>query len=216
MNYYILCCQEKIFIFIFSSALTRKDTEKYLFVAAFYLSSTRDNGESVRFDRFVVRVISMRKNVPKPQLEKIGEIVEKSLRRLDQSGKLTEYGVWPIWNETVGPTIARNAQPEKIRHATLFVKVTSPVWMQQLQYMKEMITDKLNERLMSPVVKNIFFFVGQIDTAELPPTKIEAPPADSAVSLPSPYEDDLQLLKDPEMRRAFRRLLVARSRKAKR
>ncbi len=156
----------------------------------------------------------MRKNLPQPQLEKIGEILQKSLKRLDQSGRLVEYGVWPIWNEIVGPTIALNAQPEKIRHATLFVKVTSPIWMQQLQYMKEMIADKLNERLMSEVVKNIFFFVGQVDT-ELPrPSKSEASVVNPASSQSNFNEEDLQLLKDPEIRRAFRRLLAARSRKA--
>lgn len=153
----------------------------------------------------------MRKSLP--QLEKIGEILEKSLKRLDQSGRLAEYGVWPIWNEIVGPTIALNAQPERIRQATLFVKVTSPIWMQQLQYMKEMITDKLNERLMSEVVKNIFFFVGQIDTEPSRSSKSEASVGNSVSSQSNFNEEELRLLKDPEIRRAFRRLLAARSRK---
>jgi len=81
-----------------------------------------------------------------PQLERVGEVLDKSLKRLDLAPRLDDYGVWPIWNEIVGGTIARNAQPEKIRNGTLFVKVSSPVWMQQLQFMKEMIADKLNHR----------------------------------------------------------------------
>src|SRR2546427_13187396 len=99
-----------------------------------------------------------------PELERVGDILKHSLKRLDLSGRLSEYGVWPIWNEIVGSTIARNAQPEKIRNGTLFVKVTSPVWMQQLQYMKEMIAEKLNQRLKTDVVKNIFFIVGRVHT----------------------------------------------------
>ena len=155
----------------------------------------------------------MRKN--DSSLEQIGEILEKSLKRFDQSGRLIEYGVWPIWNDIVGPTIARNAQPEKIRHGTLFIKVTGPTWMQQLQYMKEMIADKLNERLGSEVVKNIFFFVGQLET-EVPMSSKE----EVSVSTPFPSEskfdeEELQTLKDPEIRRAFKRLLAARSRKTK-
>ncbi len=146
-----------------------------------------------------------------PQLERIGEILERSLKRFDQSGRLAEYGVWPIWNDIVGPAIARNAQPEKIRQATLFVKVTTAMWMQQLQYMKEMIIDKLNERLGSQVVKNIFFFVGQIDTPPITPKTISI----SEPSLPKPEfkEEELELLKDPKIRDAFRRLIAARSRK---
>src|SRR3989442_9698225 len=100
-----------------------------------------------------------------PELERVGDILKHSLKRLDLSGRLSEYGVWPIWNEIVGSTIARNAQPEKIRNGTLFVKVTSPIWMQQLQYMKNMIADKLNQRLKQDIVKNIFFMVGRVDPA---------------------------------------------------
>ena len=101
------------------------------------------------------------------QMETFGAVLDHSLKRFDLSQRLDDYGVWPIWNEVVGKTIARNAQPEKIRNGTLFVKVTSPVWMQQLQFMKEMIVDKINLRLKSAAVKNLFFMVGHIDTAEL-------------------------------------------------
>ena len=47
-----------------------------------------------------------------PQLEKLGEVLKKSLKRLDLSPKLEEYGVWPVWDEIVGATIARNAQAQ--------------------------------------------------------------------------------------------------------
>jgi predicted nucleic acid-binding Zn ribbon protein len=69
----------------------------------------------------------------------------------------------------VGDIIARNAQPEKIRQGTLFVKVSSHVWMQQLQYMKDQISDKLNQKLGGEVVKNIFFYVGEISPPVLRP-----------------------------------------------
>jgi predicted nucleic acid-binding Zn ribbon protein len=82
-----------------------------------------------------------------PKIDRLGEVLDNSLKRFQLSPRLDEYRVWPIWNDTVGSTVARNAQPEKIRNGTLFVKVTSPVWMQQLQYMKEMIADKLNHLL---------------------------------------------------------------------
>ena len=98
-----------------------------------------------------------------PPIERLGDVLETSLKRLDLNARLDDYGVWTIWNQTVGAAIARNAQPEKIRNGTLMVKVSSPVWMQQLQFMKEMIAAKLNEQLKSTVVKNIFFVVGRID-----------------------------------------------------
>ena len=92
-------------------------------------------------------------------VERLGDVLGKSLKRLELATRLDEYGVWPVWNDVVGNPIARNAQPEKIRNGTLFVKVSSPVWMQQLQFMKELIAEKLNQRLGTQVVKNIFFVV---------------------------------------------------------
>ena len=147
-----------------------------------------------------------------PPIERLGQVLDKSLKRLDLSPRLDEYGVWPIWNETVGATIARNAQPEKIRNGTLFVKVTSPVWMQQLQYMKEMIAEKLNQRLKTDIVRNIFFVVGRVnaETVEIP----SKPAAPSSVSVEESRlsEDFLESVRDPEIRQAFKRLLKGYSR----
>ena len=146
-----------------------------------------------------------------PQVEKLGEILDKSLKRLDLSGRLMEYEVWPIWNETVGPMIARNAQPEKIRHGTLFVRVSSSVWMQQLQYMKETLAEKLNQGLRREVVKNVFFFIGKVE-AEIScekPRSLESPTR----AEPNLDEEILRSVKDPEIRRALRRLFTAHSHK---
>jgi hypothetical protein len=148
-----------------------------------------------------------------PQIERLGQVLHKSLKRLELSTRLDEYGVWPIWNDVVGPTIARNAQPEKIRNGTLFIKVTSPVWMQQLQYMKEMIAERLNQRLKTNIVRNIFFVVGQvnIETVEVEPkptAQISTAVQDLGIS-----EDFLESVPDPEIRQAFKRLLRSYSRR---
>jgi predicted nucleic acid-binding Zn ribbon protein len=115
----------------------------------------------------------------------------------------------------VGKTIAVNAQPEKIRNGTLFVKVTSPVWMQQLQFMKEMIAEKLNHRLKREIVKNIFFVVGRIDAPRLPETATVAPsaPIDQELRIDQQF---LESVADPELRQAFKRLLKSYSRRQRR
>jgi predicted nucleic acid-binding Zn ribbon protein len=147
-----------------------------------------------------------------PQLERVGTVLEQSLKRLDLAVRLDEYGVWPIWNEVVGKTIARNAQPEKIRQGTLFVKVSSPVWMQQLQFVKNMITDKLNQRLRRDVVKNIFFMVGRIDGA---PEEASALGDDEAHAMSEAQVDEefLASIHDPEIRDAFKKLLKSFARR---
>jgi hypothetical protein len=148
-----------------------------------------------------------------PQVERLGEVLNKSLKRLQLAPRLDEYGVWPVWNDVVGNPIARNAQPEKIRNGTLFVKVTSPVWMQQLQFMKDLITEKLNQRLGTPVVRNIFFVVGRVETDA---TEAEGQPAAQPAPEPREPEIDEEFLKsltDPEIRHAFKRLLRSYTRR---
>ena len=144
-------------------------------------------------------------------IESLGAVLEQSLMRLDLVHRLDEYGVWPIWNEVVGAVIARNAQPEKIRNGTLFVKVSSPVWMQQLQFMKDMIAGKLNHRLKGEVVKNIFFMVGRIEAQEeLAP----APQSEAAEAINSQVNGEfLESITDADIRAAFSKLLQSYSRR---
>ena len=146
-----------------------------------------------------------------PSIDVIGELLDKSLSRLDLSRRLDEYGVWPIWREVVGEAIARNAQPEKIRNGTLFVKVSSPVWMQELQFMKEMIAEKLNHRLPGDVVKNIFFMVGRVEPTTDASAEKRSEPADvPAVPI---NEEFLRSIEDPEIRAAFQKLVKSFARR---
>ena len=146
---------------------------------------------------------------------RLGEVLEQSLKRLDLAPQLEAYGIWHIWRDVVGKPVARNAQPEKFRHGTLFVKVSSPVWMQQLQFMKELLAEKLNARLRANVVKNIFFVVGTlaITDAEPPdePASAQAP-ADSDGKADEPFLESVQ---DPEIRQAFKKLLRGYARRKK-
>jgi hypothetical protein len=97
----------------------------------------------------------------------------------------------------------------------LFVKVTSPVWMQQLQFMKQMIAEKLNQRLKREIVKNIFFVVGRIDSPSPPETATAVPlaPMDQEPKIDQQF---LESVSDPEIRQSFKRLLKSYSRRGRR
>jgi len=148
-----------------------------------------------------------------PQLEHVGAVLDQSLKRLDLAPRLDEYSVWPIWNEIVGKTIARNAQPEKIRNGTLFIKVTSPVWMQQLQFMKTMIADRLNQRLKQDIVKNIFFMVGRIDATEEEALAQPRANQTSETAEREVNEEFLTSIDDAKIRDAFKKLLKSFARR---
>jgi hypothetical protein len=85
-----------------------------------------------------------------PEIERLGQVLDKSLKRMEISTRLDEYGVWPIWNDIVGTTIA--AQPEKFAMALYSSKVTAGL--DAATGMRLML--KLNQRLKTDVVKNIF------------------------------------------------------------
>ena len=101
-------------------------------------------------------------------MERLGDILDRTMQRLPFRRRLDDYAIWEVWDDTVGPAVARNARPEKIRDGTLVVKVRAATWMQQLQYMKEIIAEKLNQRLEREVVTNIFFVVGEIPAEKTP------------------------------------------------
>ncbi len=143
-------------------------------------------------------------------MERLGTILDRTVKRLPLKRRLDDYALWAIWDDTVGPAVARNAQPEKIRNGTLFVRVRAPTWMQQLQYMKDVMVEKLNQRLEREAVTNIFFVVGEI-RAETPPEGADAPP--SAVDATRLPVRDLGRIEDPELRDALRRLLLNHLRK---
>jgi hypothetical protein len=67
------------------------------------------------------------------------------------------------WEKTVGSAIFQQTRPEKIRNKTLYLKVSSPIWMQQLQFMKQELIAKVNAALGKEAVHNIFFNVGVIE-----------------------------------------------------
>ncbi len=151
-----------------------------------------------------------------PQLdrsERLGDLLHQSLSRLQLAPELEAYGIWPVWNEVVGKPVALNAQPEKIRNGTLFVKVSSPVWMQQLQFMKDLIAEKLNQRLRAQVVKNIFFVVGPVNPLDIDAGSDSEPPKTAAASSAPIDEQFLATLEDPEMRQAFKTLLRSYARR---
>jgi hypothetical protein len=163
--------------------------------------------------RHLLKYLDVKMAKADPQIERVGQVLQKSLQRLELSTRLDEYGVWPIWNDVVGPTIARNAQPEKIRNGTLFIKVTSPVWMQQLQYMKEMIAEKLNQRLKTSIVRNIFFVVGQVNIETVEVDSKSTAQSSTVVEDLRVSEGFLESVPDPEIRQAFKRLLRSYSRR---
>jgi predicted nucleic acid-binding Zn ribbon protein len=65
--------------------------------------------------------------------------------------------IWKVWDETVGAAVARNAQPLWIQKGRLRVKVSDPIWLQELSLAEIAMREKLNERLGRRAVEKIEF-----------------------------------------------------------
>ena len=68
--------------------------------------------------------------------------------------------IWEIWEGVVGAPIAKYARPEWIKKGKLRVRVSDPIWLQELGFVKESIKDKLNKSLGRKAVETIELRLG--------------------------------------------------------
>jgi hypothetical protein len=94
----------------------------------------------------------------------IRDILSGSVGSFSEELRLKGFPVWQRWREIVGPQIASHARPYRIRNRVLLVRVDHPVWMQELQYLKEEIKEKLNTVLGGSRLENLFFLPGTFDS----------------------------------------------------
>jgi len=107
----------------------------------------------------------MNKRKSKPP-EQVNAVLERVLSSLNLGLKVKQYRIWDVWNSLVGEAIARQAQPQQIRAMVLWVNVSSSTWMQQLEFMKRQIVERINERIGEKVISDIRFRIGEIAKAE--------------------------------------------------
>lgn len=107
----------------------------------------------------------MNKRKSKPP-EQVNAVLERVLSALNLGLKVKQYRIWDVWNSVAGEAIARQAQPQQIRSMVLWVNVSSSTWMQQLEFMKRQIVERINERIGEKVISDIRFRIGEITKAE--------------------------------------------------
>jgi hypothetical protein len=105
------------------------------------------------------------------------------------------------WRRIVGDRVAQRTEPGRVVRGTLQVRVTSPVWAQELSFFSEEIVARL--RRTGVEVDSIRFAVARLDPQPLP-----LPPAARRVHrsavLPEPVQERLAQIQDPELRAAIR------------
>jgi predicted nucleic acid-binding Zn ribbon protein len=102
-----------------------------------------------------------RRPLERPQ--RLADVLRLALERLPVAGRIADHAVWAHWDAVVGATLALHARPHRLRNGILFVAVDSPEWMQELQFLKHELRDRLNARLGRSAIRDVF--VG-LDTGE--------------------------------------------------
>lgn len=104
-----------------------------------------------------------RKGSAEARLSSIAEVLQLSLARVGLDRRLEDYRIFEGWDEVVGPTIARNAQPCRLDERRLVVVVRSSAWLQELGLLRRDLCRRLNQWMGREVIGEIFFVVGKLD-----------------------------------------------------
>lgn len=96
------------------------------------------------------------------EFQRIGDILKKTLKKKKIPVHVQDHHLSDAWNRAVGPIIAGNTSVHKVKGDTLFIKVSTSTWMQQLQFMKHEILDKIKSSLADQTIKNIYFSIGNV------------------------------------------------------
>ncbi len=146
----------------------------------------------------------------------IGDLLRSLLRQQGLAGKMEEYRAWQVWDAVVGPQIATRARPIRLREGVLEVRVEQAVWMQQLQLMKPQILARLNERLGSAVIKDIFWRRGRLEEMSVNQVRKPEGPDWRAVSLSqeetSAIERTAGAIGDSDLRQQLQQLFTRQQR----
>jgi hypothetical protein len=141
--------------------------------------------------------------------QKIRSILEDTIRALEIDVQLKTYSILGAWGEIVGESVAEHSQPRSIRNRILFLDVSHSTWMQQLQFLKPTLLEKVNNFLGEPLIQDIRFKLGKISRTMPVSTKtysLEDERLDKATM--NRIENLLQEIDDKEVRKSLRDVFI--------
>lgn len=90
----------------------------------------------------------------------LGRYVKEAVRGLNAGKAIEFHRLREAWFQAVGPVLAGQAEPTRIRGGVLHVTVSSPAWSQEIQMQQRLILSRLEARLGKAPTK-IACWVGQ-------------------------------------------------------
>ncbi len=92
-------------------------------------------------------------------MKSLGEIVDGLFRDGLLPFRREDFRIWEVWEMAVGPFVAQNAKPYRLRDRVLGVYVTDSIWLQELKHQEGAIRAAINGLLEREAVKKVEFKV---------------------------------------------------------
>ncbi|MCD6389520.1 MAG: DUF721 domain-containing protein [Desulfobulbaceae bacterium] len=140
---------------------------------------------------------------------KMSELLNSLIQKKGWKKQITRNRVFLLWDQIVGEDIAVHAQPFVVRGRTLWLNVSDSVWMQQLQFQKMTILERVKQVLPGSSINDIRF---QLDTSlgrSRPQPEQKSPELQSTPPDPQrkeKFDKMISTLKDEKMRQAMEHL----------
>ncbi len=153
----------------------------------------------------------MRRKSKQANLQRLGNVLAGVLKKHNIYFDSEAQHLLEVWQKAVGPQISVQTRPDKFKRNTLFVKVSSSVWMHQLHILKQDIIEKIDEIIGKDLIKNIHFSIGEIPST-MPTHQYGS--SFSADSYPLKDKDkkliekSISSVADPELKEILRRVMT--------
>ncbi len=129
------------------------------------------------------RVKARRSKVYEPiGVAHVGTLLAEALR--DPRRIREALGIWPAWEDAVGPQIAAATRPMFLRDGVLTVHVKHAVWLQELHQMRQSLLLRVRRVPAGGSVRDLRFRVGPVPVD----TRITARKPTPVRPAPIPYE----------------------------
>ena len=140
----------------------------------------------------------------------LGEVLGHFLKSSGLKRRIQEQKLLDSWEKAVGLAIAERTQPIGVKNRVLQVRVSSSVWMQQLQFLKGLILQKLHEQAGNHFLQDVRFFLGEMESFVGGEKKKEEEGGRPSLGLTTKererIEKALSGVHDPEMREILSRV----------
>jgi len=90
-------------------------------------------------------------------MERLKKALFSTLDNLGIKEKVEKNLAIVYWEKVAGEQIARHTRPQRVSGDILFVATDSPVWAQELGFMKEKLIKEMNSYLKKEAIKEIRF-----------------------------------------------------------